>query len=108
MMLVEKLMLLNPGITEESLTLYVMIAQGVIKEYLKNFCNIEVSEDDVLNEFETALLILVDNSIKAIKTNNIKSKSEGNRSISYSITDSFKVTDDIKAYLPMPRIKMMG
>ena len=51
--------------------------------------------------------MLVWNSVESRKNNNIKSKTEGNRSVTYTdSTRAFTITEDVAELLPAPYIRM--
>lgn len=73
---------------------------------IKNYLNIECENEDILNEYDFVVDQLIQNS-KSSKSADIKSISEGNQSISYKDNSGpWTITDDIKAMLPKPFIKL--
>lgn len=82
-----------------------------IRNYLNVNGNLKYSDEYVMAEFELAIDELVESSIaiKSIKTTGIKSKSEGNQSITFeSNIEAWTITDNVRALLPKPYVKLMG
>lgn len=73
---------------------------------IKNYLNVDWDDDYILSEYDFVVDQLIENS-KIFKSADIKSISEGNQSISYKDNSgAWTITDDIKAMLPKPYIKM--
>ena len=73
---------------------------------IKNYLNVDWEDDYILSEYDFVVDQLIQNS-KTSKGADIKSVSEGNQSISYkAISGPWTITDDIKAMLPKPYIKL--
>lgn len=73
---------------------------------IKNYLNIECEDEYILDEYYFVVDQLIRNS-KSSKSADIKSISEGNQSISYKDNSGpWTITDDIKAMLPKPFIKL--
>ncbi|MBU3126747.1 hypothetical protein [Clostridium tagluense] len=80
-----------------------------IKNYLNVGTNPKYTDAYMLKEFELAIDELVESSlaIKSIKTTGIKSKSEGNQSVTFeSGIEAWTVTDNVKMLLPLPFVRM--
>lgn len=73
---------------------------------IRNYLNVDWEDNHILSEYDFVVDQLIQNS-KTSKSTDIKSISEGNQSISYKDNSGpWTVTDDIKAMLPKPYIKM--
>lgn len=73
---------------------------------IKNYLNVDWDDDYILSEYDFVVDQLIENSKMAANAS-IKSISEGNQSISYKDNSgAWTITDDIKAMLPKPYIKM--
>ena len=73
---------------------------------IKNYLNVDCYDDYILSEYDFVVDQLIENSKMAANAS-IKSISEGNQSISYKDNSGpWTITDDIKAMLPKPYIKM--
>ena len=103
----EKIMQLYPNTNPLVLDVYKGIAIDLIESYLKNI-NVSVKKEEIESKYESALLLVVCNAIEGKNTNNIKQMSQGNKSITYGENKAFIISDDVKALLPLPRVKMMG
>ena len=82
-----------------------------IKNYLNVGSNLKYTDEYMMINFELAIDELVENSIaiKSIKTTGIKSKSEGNQSITFeSNIEAWTITDNVRMLLPLPFIRLMG
>lgn len=73
---------------------------------IKNYLNVEWEDNYILSEYDFVVDQLIQNS-KTSKSTDIKSISEGNQSISYKDNSGpWTITDDVKAMLPKPYIKL--
>lgn len=73
---------------------------------IKNYLNVDWEDSYILSEYDFVVDQLIQNS-KIAKASDIKSISEGNQSISYKDNSGpWAITDDIKAMLPKPYIKL--
>jgi hypothetical protein len=80
-----------------------------IRNYLNIGANTKYSDDYMMIEFELAIDELIESSlaIKSIKTTGIKSKSEGNQSVTFeSNIEAWTITDNVKMLLPLPFVRM--
>lgn len=84
----------------------VSIEQKKAIAVIKNYLNVEWEDNYILSEYDFVVDQLISNS-KTSQSADIKSISEGNQSISYKdISGAWTITDDIKAMLPKPYIKL--
>lgn len=73
---------------------------------IRNYLNVEWEDSYILSEYDFVVDQLIQNS-KASKSTDIKSMSEGNQSVTYKDNSGpWTITDDIKAMLPKPYIKL--
>jgi len=73
---------------------------------IKNYLNVDWEDEYILTKYDFVIEQLIENS-KTAANASIKSISEGNQSISYKDNSGpWTITDDIKAMLPKPYIKM--
>jgi len=73
---------------------------------IKNYLNVDWEDEYILTKYDFVIEQLIENSKMAANAS-IKSISEGNQSISYKDNSGpWTITDDIKAMLPKPYIKM--
>lgn len=73
---------------------------------IRNYLNVDWEDSYILTEYDFSIEQLIQNS-KVSQKADVKSISEGNQSISYKDNSGpWTVTDDIKAMLPKPYIKM--
>lgn len=78
---------------------------AIIRNYL-NVDNDTWTDEIILSEYDFVVDQLIENA-KTAKSSDIKSVSEGNQSISYKDNSgAWTITDDIKAMLPKPYIKL--
>lgn len=84
----------------------ISIEQKKTVAVIKNYLNVEWEDSYILSEFDFAVDQLIQNS-KNANSSDIKSISEGNQSITYKDNSGpWTITDDIKAMLPKPYIKL--
>lgn len=77
----------------------------VIRYYL----NKDLNDDYILNNYGLAVDQLIENASKlqSIKSPGVKSKSEGNQSMSFEDgAEAWTITADIKCLLPTPYVRM--
>jgi len=76
---------------------------------IRNYLNVDSdiwTDEIILSEYDFVVDQLIQNA-KTAKSSDIKSISEGNQSISYKDNSgAWTITDDIKAMLPKPYIKL--
>lgn len=73
---------------------------------IKNYLNVDWEDEYILTKYDFVIEQLIENSKMAANAS-IKSISEGNQSISYKDNSGpWTISDDIKAMLPKPYIKM--
>ena len=103
-MLIEDLIKLNPKIEDFKLQLY----QDVVISKIKNYLNLTDSSDDVIiKNYSTAIKVGVCDEIQRNKHKNIRTMTQGQRSVTYSDSKT-SLSDDVKDLLPKPFIKLMG
>lgn len=76
---------------------------------IRNYLNKNLSDNYILKNYSLAIDQLIENAIKLqnIKTPGVKSKSEGNQSMSFEDgAEAWTITTDVKALLPTPYIRM--
>lgn len=84
----------------------VTIEQKKAIAVIRNYLNIECDDEYILDTYDFAVDQLIQNS-KISKSTNIKSVSEGSQSITYKDNSGpWTITDDVKAMLPKPFIKL--
>ena len=82
-----------------------------IKNYLNVGPNLKYTDEYMMTNFELAIDELVENAseIKSMKTIGIKSKSDGVQSVTFGDgIEAWVITDNVKALLPLPYVRMMG
>lgn len=73
---------------------------------IRNYLNVDWEDNYILSEYDFVVDQLIINS-KNSQRSDIKSISEGNQSITYKDSSgAWTITDDIKAMLPKPYIKL--
>lgn len=92
--------------TDNVIEIYIRRAVVFIKKYLNND---EITSDYIEENYQDAIILLVYNALSVKGDENIQSKSQGQRSVTYktSTNDSFNITNDVKALLPLPRLKFL-
>lgn len=85
-------------VPESTLNRYINIATFVVKRYI----NTDESLEEIQKKYENQIIEIVFQKINSEQQGNIKSKSQGQRNITYGDADGFLITDKIKAMLPVP------
>ena len=84
----------------------ISIEQKKAVAVIKNYLNVDWEDTYILSQYDFVVDQLIANS-KTLKSADIKSMSEGNQSITYKDNSgAWTITDDIKAMLPKPYIKL--
>lgn len=91
---------------DSKLIIYISMAVTLIKKYLNN----DAFDDSYIEEnFSMAIVLIVTNAFECKKNGsggNIKSMTQGSRSVTYGDDKAFCINDDVKAILPIPYIKL--
>lgn len=85
------------------LSVYVRRAIAIIQNYLNND---KLTKEYIEENFQDAIIAIVENAYYAKDSKNIKSIAQGNRSITYAENTAFYITDDIANLLPTPYMRM--
>ncbi|MGL5765173.1 MAG: hypothetical protein ACRCX8_05960 [Sarcina sp.] len=107
--IVSKISHMYPHENEQTICIYLDIAISLILEYLNNL-NINITDSEVIEKYENALVLLLINTIDNSKDKGISSKKQGNKSITYTGNRKMlALTSEVKALLPStPVIRLMG
>lgn len=90
--------------TDEGLfTLYIQRAVTLIKNYLNND---KFTTEYIKNNFQDAICEIIVLAYKSKDKENIKSITQGSRAVTYSDGTHFALSDNVKALLPKPYIKI--
>ena len=76
---------------------------------IRNYLNKNLSDEYIKKNYALAIEQLIENAnkINSAKLIGVKSKSEGNQSISFdSNIEAWAITSDVKALLPTPYVRM--
>lgn len=91
---------------DSKLNIYISIAVTLIKNYLNN----DVLDDQYIKDnYSSAMIMIVTNAYECKKNGNkgnIKSSTQGARSVTYGEDKAFCINNDIKALLPVPYVQM--
>ncbi len=95
------------GITDNSkdniFYIYIKRAVTTIQNYLNNE---KYTKEYIEENFQDAIIAIVTNAYETKSSNNIKSITQGNRSVTYAENTAFYITDDIANLLPQPYVRM--
>lgn len=73
---------------------------------IRRYLNKDYSEQYIKDNFSIAIKLIIENIKKSLKVDkNVKSETQGNRSVTYS-GEYQLITNDIKMFLPTPFVKM--
>jgi hypothetical protein len=93
---------------DTKLNIYISMAITLIKNYLNN----DVFDDAYIQDnFSMAIILIVTNAYECKKNGNggnIKSITQGARSVTYGEDKAFCINEDVKAILPVPYIKLFN
>lgn len=93
--------------SDDLLYLYIKRATYTIRVYLNTD---KYTDEELLNLYGEAIKSLVIDArrIETSKSKGIKSIAQGARSITYADDKSFTISDEVRAILPVPYLKMGG
>lgn len=101
-----------PNVDSDKIKVYINIGCTMIKNYLNPSGSDTLYTNEYIKKvFVEALFIIVRNALVCDESKGIKSKKQGEKSITYYNDKSFYITSDIKAMLPSPRtskINLLG
>jgi hypothetical protein len=104
MTLNEKLAVLYSETDSNKLSVY----KDMSIDAIRNYMNISDTSDIIIQKYESAILQLVGNKIKTESANGIKSYTASKTSVTYADSNRFSITEDVKALLPKPYVKVLG
>lgn len=108
------LMLIKSFAQEDAdiIRLHKRISLQKLRLYFLNQLNINISETDLEKDYSSVIFILVSNAIKYSELKGIKSIAQGNKKTTFSDeainSDLYEITDEIKSYLPLARVRFKG
>ena len=95
------------GIKDDSkddlISIYIRRAIKTIENYLNNE---KFTKEYIKENFQDAIIAIVGNAYNLKDNKNIKSVTQGNRSVTYAENTAFYITDDIANLLPTPYVRM--
>ena len=101
-----------PSLNEGDLNIHKKIAIQRLLLYFKNSLNRQITETEIEAEYSYALFLLISNAINYSEIKGIKSIEQGNKKTTFvesiSTSGAYEITDEIKALLPKPLIKLRG
>lgn len=109
-MLDEMLLVKYPNEDSKKISMYKILALNLCRQYFENTLNITISDEELEEEYTGALLLLISNSIDFEDSKGLTSISQGNKSKSFNpyVNKQFMLTDEIKAFFPLPVVKFEG
>ncbi|AAO36100.1 hypothetical protein DP149_10225 [Clostridium tetani] len=94
---------INDNSKDSILNIYIRKATTLIQNYLNNY---NFKSDYIQANFKDAIIDIVVSAYNFKDNKNIKSKTQGARSITYADNTAFTITDSVANLLPMPYVKM--
>lgn len=88
---------------DDILKIYIRRAITTIQNYLNNE---KYTKEYIEENFQDAIIAIVTNAYETKNSNNIKSVTQGNRSVTYAENTAFYITDNIANLLPTPYVRM--
>ena len=83
--------------------------ENICVQAIKEYLNKPLTDEEVKSEYRVALMYMVEEAKEILKNSKtgISSISQGSQSISYDSTvQAFKVSENVKALLPKPSLKL--
>ena len=99
--ILEALQTLYPSVPTLRMKLFIKFAGKSVWHYMNNPT---FALDDIYEKFPEAVILLVENRIKSDECDGgmIKSKTQGNRSVTYKDNEVFTINGAVKQLLPRP------
>lgn len=88
---------------DDLVSIYIKRAIKTIENYLNNE---KFTKEYIEENFQDAIIAIVENAYNLKDNKNIKSVTQGNRSVTYAENTAFYITNDIVNLLPKPYVKM--
>lgn len=99
-----------PNVSKEKIQMHKMMALDLCLNYFKDVLNVDITREGLEEGYASALFLLISNAIDYEGSKGLKSVKQGNKSISYNTYENklFIITDEIKAFFPLPVVKFWG
>lgn len=97
-------LLIGEDIDDALIEIYIDRSVASIINYLKKD---GLDKALILNKYEPAVLLMVENAHTGNGERHIKSWSQGGRSVSYGDSINNSMTEDVKRLLPYPSLRVM-
>lgn len=82
-----------------------------LKKIIKYLNDPGLTEHDIIQEYSSALTLCIKDAYNyqknKLKNEGIKQESQGSRSKTYDVSNNSGLSDDIKACLPLPRVRLL-
>lgn len=82
-----------------------------VKKIIKYLNDPNLTECDIIQEYSSALVLCIKDAYNyqqnKLKNEGIKQESQGSRSRTYDVTNNSGLSDDIKACLPLPKVRLL-
>lgn len=102
--MLDKIRLLTDEDNDMLIEIYISRAVTSIEKYLNNP---KFNDVFIIENFEAAVIAMVENSYNTRDSKYISSKSQGKRSISYNDGANYAINDEVSKLLPTPYVRMM-
>jgi hypothetical protein len=103
----EKLATLFPDLDASTLVIYRSMSCDAIRNYMN--VDATIYTDDVVEAtYQSGILQLISNKIKFDDMDGIKSTTVSSIGITYADNKGLAITDDVKALLPPPYVRVYG
>lgn len=104
--MLEDLKVFYPNVDDKLLELYIKYASQFLKDYLNND---DFTIEYIQEHYGFVIVQMVGNAVEfklSGNMSNVKSMTQGNRSVTFGDGSQFTITDDMVAVLPYPYIRM--
>ena len=101
--MIDDIKVLIPNADDKIINIYIRKSITLIQNYLNND---KFTKEYVEENFSDAIIDMVVNAYTWKDNSNIKSMTQGARSITYADNTAFCITDSVANLLPMPYIRM--
>lgn len=82
-----------------------------IQKIIKYLNNPNISEFDIVERYSSALVLCIKDAYNyhknKLKNEGIKQQSQGSRSVTFDLSNNVGLSDDVKACLPLPKVRVM-
>lgn len=99
------------GLDDSKDALLEILCDMSIRKILKYLNDANLNDWDIINTYSSALILCIKDAYNyhknKLKNEGIKQQSQGSRSVTFDLSNNVGLSDDVKACLPLPKVRVM-